>query len=396
MIWLLVFFLSAILLIYSYLLYPELLRWLARGRKQNSLTWERDDDLPYAIVLFSAFNEEKVIAAKIESVLNSRYPQDKIRLVIGSDNSTDQTDEIIRQYARQDRRILLQTFPLRQGKSSILNALVSRLQQELPFWKQSILILTDANVLFTSDTLFQLVKHFRNERIGQVGAHIQNCGMRQDGISYQEVTYIKRENQIKYYEGLIWGTMMGAFGACYAIRPSCWKTIPPNFLVEDFFLSMHVLASGYQAIHELQAICYEDVSNEVSEELRRKTRIQAGNFQNLWYYRKMLWRFNAVSFCFFSHKVIRWFGPLLLLMCFISNLALVPTHGFFQLTLLLQCLLFLSPLADYSLKQAGINNFQRLRLIAYFYAMNYALLKGMWVYLRGMKSNVWSPTRRNV
>ncbi len=396
MIGLLLFFFPAFLLVYSYLLYPLLLRWLARGKKENTMTWDRDDDLPYVIVLFSAFNEEKVIAAKIESVLNSRYPQDKIRLVIGSDNSTDQTDEIIRQYAMQDERILLQSFPLRQGKSNILNALVGRMQQELPFWNQSILVLTDANVLFTSDTLFQLVKHFRNDRIGQVGAHILNRGMRQDGISFQEVAYIKRENQIKYYEGLIWGTMMGAFGACYAIRPLCWKNIPPNFLMEDFFLSMHVLTMGYQSIQEPEALCYEDVSNDVAEELRRKTRIQAGNLQNLWYYRKLLVRFNAISFCFFSHKVIRWFGPLLLLICFISNLALVPTHGFFQFTFLLQCLLLLSPLADYTLKHAGINNFQRLRLIAYFYAMNFALLKGMWIYFRGVKSNVWNPTRRNV
>ena len=83
------------------------------------------------------------------------------------------------------------------------------------------------------ETAFRLVRHFRDERIGLVGANILNVGMRRDGISFQEKAYIERENLIKYHEGLVWGTMMGPFGAATRyddpctrmFRPPTWSTI---------------------------------------------------------------------------------------------------------------------------------------------------------------------------
>jgi cellulose synthase/poly-beta-1,6-N-acetylglucosamine synthase-like glycosyltransferase len=389
------FFLSSGALVYSYALYPWLLEVLARGKKENEQVWNREDHLPEVLIVLSAYNEEKVIAGKIESVFNSTYPAEKIKLIIGSDNSSDRTDEIISSYAANDSRILFRPFSGRNGKSIVLNALVAQCQNDFPEWNNAILVLTDANVFFTEDTIFQLIKHFKNAAIGQVAANILNKGMREDGISYQEQAYIKRENQIKYHEGVLWGSMMGAFGACHALRTQCWKTIPRGYLMEDFYLSMNVLAMGYRAIKELKAICYEDVSNELSEELKRKTRIQAGNFQNLSSYRKLFFRFDSVSFCFLSHKVIRWFGPLLIMTALIANFFLTDQHLFFLITFWIQVLLLFSPVWDYVLKKAGIH-IRILRFVSYFYAMNFALLKGMLMYLKGVKSNVWNPTQRNV
>jgi hypothetical protein len=112
--------------------------------------------------------------------------------------------------------------------------------------KNLVLVLTDANVFFEQETLFELAKHFKNPLVAQVGANILNSGLREDGISIQEQSYIQRENYIKHLEGLS-GTMQGAFGACYAIRASYFPEIPANFLMEDFYISMHVLEAKQQA-----------------------------------------------------------------------------------------------------------------------------------------------------
>ncbi|MBK9026309.1 MAG: hypothetical protein IPL69_20845 [Saprospiraceae bacterium] len=93
--------------------------------------------------------------------------------------------------------------------------------------------------------------------------------MKRDGISIQEKSYIERENLIKYWEGLIWGTMMGPFGGCYAIRKKLYTNVPQNFLVDDF-ISMKILEKGFHCLNDLDAICYEDVSNEAKQEYRRK------------------------------------------------------------------------------------------------------------------------------
>src|SRR5690606_16045091 len=100
-----------------------------------------------------------------------------------------------------------------------------------------------------------------------------------------------------YREGLIWGTMMGAFGGLYSIRKSFFAPVPRNFLVDDFYITMHALAKGKLAINELSAVSYEDASNKISEEFRRKVRISAGNFQNLSVYKKLLWPpFTGLAF----------------------------------------------------------------------------------------------------
>jgi cellulose synthase/poly-beta-1,6-N-acetylglucosamine synthase-like glycosyltransferase len=162
--------------------------------------------------------------------------------------------------------------------------------ESLPQTANDMLLFTDANIQFSENTIYEMLKHFRNERIGLVGANILNKGIKHDGISFQEKSYVQRENEIKYLEGLNWGSMMGAFGGGFALRSNYSKPIPANFIVDDFYLSVNVLAQGKQAILEPNAICYEDVSNEWQNEFNRKARMQAGNFQNLAVYWKQLFR----------------------------------------------------------------------------------------------------------
>jgi cellulose synthase/poly-beta-1,6-N-acetylglucosamine synthase-like glycosyltransferase len=335
----------------------------------------------------AVYNEEKVIREKIKSVLQTRYPSNKIEFLIGSDNSTDSTNAIIQEYAAVYPQIRFTVFE-RQGKANILNRLV-------PMASHEILIFTDANVLFTEDLIYHLVKHFKNPVIGQVGANIINKGIRNDGISFQEKAYIQRETYMKYLEGIIWGCSIGAFGACYALRKNLFRPIPQNFLMEDFFISMHVLEKKYKAITELDAIAYEDVSNEMSEEFRRKVRISAGNFQNLSVYRHLLLTLPLQpGFSLLMHKVIRWWGPFLIILMLFTSGMLAFVNEFYRYMFIAQVasisVMFIEP----QLARIGIH-VRPLRFISYFCWMNVALFIGWLKYLKGVNTNVWQPTKRN-
>jgi hypothetical protein len=91
--------------------------------------------------------------------------------------------------------------------------------------------------------------------------------------------YISREVLIKQHESILWGTMMGPFGGCFAIRSELYEPVPKNFLVDDFYINMKVLEKGYQCINNLNALVFEDISNNLSDEFKRKVRISTGNFQ---------------------------------------------------------------------------------------------------------------------
>ncbi len=382
---------------HTYVLFPALLTVLARRARAAPVTFApADPHLPAVEILLAAYNEEQVIEEKIRRTFATTYPADRLTLTIGSDASTDGTDHLVQRLQTEfgPDRLRLMRFAGRTGKTQIINALAAAATAP-------VLVLTDANVFFAPDTVFELVKYFAHPKVGLVGGNILNEEVRCEGISVQEKAYLLRENQMKHAEGVIWGATIGAFGGCYAVRRAAFRPVPPTYLVDDFFLSMQVLADGWRALNALEAVAFEDVSNELREEFRRKVRIATGNFQNLRHFRRLLWPpWGRVGFAFWSHKVLRWITPHLLLTLLLLTLGGVAVSAPGSVTGWLWSLLLAGQLAvpallglDWALRRAGIHN-RLLRFITHFYAMNAALLRGWWRSRGTIESSVWTPTRR--
>ncbi len=383
----LIFWLAAAMLVYSYVVYPLFLGWLMKGRPVAPVA-PSPVEWPKVSILMAAYNEERVLPAKLESVFSLDYPRDKLELVVGSDGSTDGTDALLSQAAEAGLPVRFLRLEGRNGKASVLNAL-----RDLPNLGQ-VLLLTDANVLFEQNLLRALVPRFQDNRVGIISAFVLHFELASKGIAVQESQYINRENAIKHQEGELWGSMMGAFGACYAIRRELFPRLPTNFLMEDFYVTMHVLNEGYRAVSEPAARCFEDLPGSMEQEFRRKVRISTGNFQNLMAWKGLLWPPSALGFSFLSHKIIRWMGPFLLLACWIASAALAVQGGLYLGLFALQSLLMLSSLVDQGLSRLHIR-VGALRLIGYFYTMNLALLVGFFKYLQGVQNSAWQPTERN-
>jgi hypothetical protein len=165
--------------------------------------------------------------------------------------------------------------------------------------------------------------------------------------------------------------------------------------MEDFYMTMHVLSKKAKAINEPAAHCFEDVSSKMQEEFKRKVRISTGNFQNLSVFANLMWPpTTGIAFCFFSHKFLRWIGPLLLLGAWLTSGILAFYNNFYLVLFLTQCLGMLTPTLDYLFKKVKIHS-AVLRFPSYFYMMNAALLFGFFKYIKGVKTNAWQPTERN-
>ena len=383
-----IFWLSFAAIFHSYVVFPLIINIMASGRKES---WQQEtgSSESFVSILISAFNEEDVIEEKIRSINNSDYPDENYEILVGSDASTDNTNAILEKLAK-DPKLHLKFYPFkqRQGKPNVINQLVEHA-------RGGIIILSDANVMFEKDTISELVKPFSNPEIVLVDRQMINIGMKNEGISHQEKAYISREVRIKHQESLIWGTMMGPFGGCFAIRKTLFVEVPSNFLVDDFFLNMIVLENGSKAINNPKARVFEDVSNDLGIEFRRKIRIATGNFQNLHRFRKLLWPpWIGLAFSFLSHKVIRWAGPFFMLAAFFTLIALSLNSSFYLVLLLGYSGILILPLLDLILKKLNFHIFI-LRFITHFCAMNLAMLIGFFRNLKGVKSNVWQPTKRH-
>ena len=382
----LLFWIPVGFLFYSYFLYPVILEVVSVFKRKKQIP-ASVIGLPFVSILLSAYNEEKVLVEKIRNIFNCDYPKDKLEVIVGNDCSSDSTKEILNKLKVEFPELVFHNYNFRRGKPAVLNDLVKEANHE-------IILLTDANILFEKDAIIKLTEHFSDLAIGLVGGNILNKASGK-GISNQEKTYIYRENRIKFLEGKNFGCMIGPFGGFYALRKNLYQAIPENFLVDDFYICMNVLKQKFKSISESKAIAYEEVSEDWRQEYKRKVRISSGNFQNLIRFEIFLLRFNSISFCFFSHKVLRWLGPFFILTAFLINipLAISDKSSIYYYLLLMQVVLFISPFVQRLLEAIPFEN-PIWKSISYFYTMNFALLVGWFRFIKGIKSGVWTPTKR--
>lgn len=384
------------LLVHSYILYPLFIGWLAKGKTLNETRYTESDEWPQVIVLMAAYNEEQLIAEKIETLLAQSYPKSKLSIYIGSDASTDKTDQILSNYAEQQNQLTFTPFKNRTGKPGIINELASQALAQNPNSEEVLFLMTDASVMLDKEVTKTLARHFKNKDIGMVDAHMRYSGIQKEGISTSENTYLSGEVKLKHNESKAWGRMIGPFGGCFMMRADYFHPVPGNFLVDDFYLAMKVLEQDKQVINDLEAQCREPVTHALTDEFRRKKRISAGNFQNLWTFKSLALPFSLTGFAFFSHKVLRWMGPFLMLLIIACSLGLASLGSMLgQILVGLQLIWYLLfPLLDWLLSRVHVH-LGVLRNIRYFNLMNIALLSGFIKFVSGISTNVWQPTTRS-
>lgn len=118
-----------------------------------ALSWRPDSrrklaKAPRAAVLVAARNEERHLAACLDSLLTQNYPPEALEILVGDDGSTDGTSAIARQYAERNARIRVlrveDQLPGLQGKQNVL-AQLARLTDA------PVLLFADADVVAPPD-----------------------------------------------------------------------------------------------------------------------------------------------------------------------------------------------------------------------------------------------------
>lgn len=377
---------------FSYGIYPFSL-WLFSKFKKGDQKSNKTNFLPNIFIITAAHNEESIIAKKMESILNLDYPKEKVFVYIGLDACTDETFSIISEYKSVIENIHTYQFNLRMGKPKIINFLVDKVKSNHNDF-EDLLFLSDANVLLDKSVFKELVINFEDAEIGLVDCRFSSISTFEK-CNNEEELYSNFETFIKKAEGDLWGNMMGPTGGGFMMRKSLYVPIPENFIVDDFYLALQVFSQNKKAKLDLKAICYEDFNGNLKDEFKRKRRISSGNFQNLAFALKKFRKFSPIFwFCFFSHKIIRWLSPIwffsILLLIFFESL--VDFH-FLKIALFIITLIISPTIVDLIL--SGINlHLNPLKRLNYFFIMNLGLFFGFFDYLKGIKSNVWEPTKR--
>ncbi len=380
---------ALVLLGWTYLIYPALvltMAWMKRSRGRSTSRKGKEAQQPSVSVIMSVHNEEKVIREKLESLLISDYPTNLMEIIIGSDGSNDGTEKIMRDITANDNPVRFIHDERRRGKSAMLNNLAATAQGE-------ILVITDANVIFTTGTLRYLLAGFSHPDTGLCDATVQPLASDEKGITKQENLYGRYEAYLKRAEGDLWGAMPGPYGGCYAIRRELFPLIPENTLVDDLFVGLTVLGKNFKSFNIPEAIVYEDTQADTAAQFHRRIRIAAGSFQNLFRFGPFPAGNFSASFVFLSHKVLRWFTPLFLSLFFMTTVILSRRSDLYFWISAIQLIFIILSALDMVLDRYA-RKIRYQRYITQFLLMNAALAAGFVKAVRGIKNGIWEPTKR--
>ena len=333
---------------------------------------------PTVSIVFAAYNESSIIEDKIRSLYHTNYPIDLLSVWVGSDMSDDGTDAIIRSLQKKFPNLNLNVNEARSGKSATINRLVALSSAE-------VIIATDANILFKETTIEELVRPIAQEKATAVAGTLkyEDKGVASSTAS-NEKAYLSLENAIRRAESRKHGICLGMEGGLYSMKKAFWQPIPPNTFMEDFLQTVQLISRDQKVLFNESAVGLEDVSTSLQEEYKRKIRISIGNWQNLVRFYPLIFK-HPYPFggLFIMHKVLRWVTPHLYLIALAAGM-FTPNWLFFT------AMLVGLPISQLILLALGWAT-----PLAYFYAMNAALFVGFIKYIKGVKSSVWQPTKRN-
>ena len=388
-----VFWIALFIVFYTYIGYGILLyiiirlKRLFRGKPQKAVL-PADENLPTMTLMICAYNEEDVVAEKMENTLALDYPKDKLRIMWVTDGSNDHTNELLKAYPEVD----IVFSPERRGKTSALKHGLREL-------KTRYVAFTDANTMINGGALREIARLFADPTVGCVSGEKRVAARKTGEMAAEgEGLYWKYESTLKRWDSELYSAM-GAAGELYAIDPTLCREVPDEALLDDFMLSMYVVQGGKRIAYTPDAYAQEYGSANIHEESKRKRRIAAGGLQSIWWLRTMLnpLRQPLVTFQFVSHRVLRWsITPIAMVLLLLVNIALVVKGAgiFYTVMLILQTLFYLMALAGWLQNRFGYKN-KLLYTAYYFVFMNFNVFRGM-AYLKSHgKSGAWEKTKRS-
>jgi biofilm PGA synthesis N-glycosyltransferase PgaC len=371
---------------YSNVVYSLLLAFFGALFRQSLDSNSKNlDGLQPITLLVPAHNEATIIEAKLKNIDALEYPSGMLQVIVASDGSDDGTQEIVREYACS-RPLTLLDFPDRRGKASIVN---DAIEQSSDPW----ICLCDANVMFRPDALIRLGQRIRGQRTGAVTGDVRLASEESD-FGRGETLYYRIERAIRKGESLL-GSVMGVDGGMYLLKRELFKPIDKDTILDDFTISMNVIHQGYRIKYEPSAIADENGTPSSKIEYGRRKRVARGAVQSILRGNFPSAIGQPVDFIeWFSHKLLRWLNPLLLMGIFILTMLIAPKITWFQGLLVLEFLTV--GLAVFAWCVPVLRDKPIIGVIYYFGLSHVAMLDGLVTSFSGVSSGIWEPTKRNL
>lgn len=371
-----VFWVAVCGVVYPYVGYPAVM-WVlgllvpARRAKGEAA------ELPSVSMIVPVHNEESRIARKVANTAALRYPAGRLQVLYVSDGSTDRTVQLLNAHAPATATIV--KLPERGGKAAALNAGLERATHE-------ILVFSDASIELAPDALEAIVQEFADPRIG--------CVSGEDVIpeSGGEAWYGRYELLLRRLESRV-HSIVGASGSFYAQRRALCAPFAEG-MAPDFLSVLRTVEQGFRAVSEPRANGSMTAVKDPKHEFERKVRTLIRGMTTLFAHARVMdpFRFGVFAFSLVSHKVMRWAAPMFLVVAWAMPLLRLDSPWYVA-AFTVQTMFYAGAVAAFG----GWGRVQRSlpgKMALYFATVNVAALVAWVQYGRGVRQELWAPSRR--
>ena len=287
--WVIVHSLAVVVFVNRYV--AGLVLRVARGKNWDEA---RDDYEPTVTAIIPMFNEGAAIKETLQSLLDSSYPESKLRVICVDDCSSDDSYEHAREIARKSGgRLKVIRNRVNSGKRRSIIRATREADSE-------IIVSVDSDVVVDADAIHQLVRRFTDDRIAAVGGWVDVRNKHDNWLTRMQV--VKYWYSYYFMKNLEWGfrRVMCLSGCLTAYRRAVLIELEPVLAErsvlgvpikygEDRFLTRQIVKAGYLTTMTLSARCQTFVPSTLSayfsQQLRwRRSNIvdYAGGFSHVW------------------------------------------------------------------------------------------------------------------
>lgn len=247
-------------------------------------------------IIVTCHNEGAELPGAIDALLTQRglvSPE----IVVASDASTDDTDEIALSY--RTAGVTLHRHDARAGKTGVENSLIGTVTGEVIFFM-------DAASRPAPDAVDLMLRAFEDPQVGIVSS--RDASPDRDAnvtTAGTEATYLSYEMWLRDLESRT-GGIVGASGSLYALRRELFIELAPH-TTRDFASVLLAQHGGFKAI-AVPACCIVRPAADFSAERKRRARTMAQGMATLLHYRRWIHPLGQPVFALklFCHKVARW------------------------------------------------------------------------------------------
>ena len=221
-------------------------------------------------ILLPVWNEAKILEQKLENLVETC--QDfRPKLVIIDSASTDDSVSIIERWNGKDSFASFQLLRMdeRKGKTAAVKLALEHINHS---HKSDLILMTDADALFESNTVSNLLKWFSDSSIGCVGATPKRIGQRMEEAGHRSMF-----SMVRTFESRVDSTPF-LEGSCMMWRDDAFDSnaLNINSNADDAQIATNVRIQGLRVIQDADTHFIDHAPQERKGTLVRKFDVHKG------------------------------------------------------------------------------------------------------------------------